>query len=318
MTIDYISRTSAEALIQEQLAPEIIQEATKQSVVMQLGKRLPDMTSNVTRLKVLDVLPMAYFVNGDTGMKKTTKQEWDSVYVNAEEIATIVPIPEAVFDDVNADITSEVVPRVAEAMGMVFDSAVFFGINKPSGWSTSLFGAINTAGNNVEYDSTKDYYDLIMGKDGLLAKIEQYGYNPNGAVAGMSFKSNLRGLRTTEGLPIFVSSMQGKTPYALDGSPLYFPENGMWDPTKAQVIAGDWSKLVWSLRKDITVKVLTEGVIQDPSDNSIVYNLAQQDMIALRVVMRLGWALPNPATRLDTGRAGCPFALIEPETTPSV
>jgi uncharacterized membrane protein len=37
-------------------------------------------------------------------------------------------------------------------------------------------------------------------------------------------------------------------------------------------------------------------------------------MIALRVVMRLGWALPNYATRLDSDRLAVPFAYMEPST----
>ena len=45
-----------------------------------------------------------------------------------------------------------------------------------------------------------------------------------------------------------------------------------------------------------------------------MYNLAQQDMVALRVVFRMGWALPNPATRIDEDRVGCPFAYLEPAT----
>jgi hypothetical protein len=80
------------------------------------------------------------------------------------------------------------------------------------------------------------------------------------------------------------------------------------------MIVGDFSKAVYAIRQDITVKILTEGVIQDPTSKEIVYNLAQQDMIALRVVFRLGWALPNPATRIDEDRVGCPFAYLEPAT----
>ena len=64
----------------------------------------------------------------------------------------------------------------------------------------------------------------------------------------------------------------------------------------------------------MTVKILDQGVIQDPVTNEIVYNLAQQDMIALRVVFRMGWALPNPATRIDEDRTGCAFAYLEPGT----
>ena len=34
----------------------------------------------------------------------------------------------------------------------------------------------------------------------------------------------------------------------------------------------------------------------------------------MRVVFRAGWALPNPATRLNEDRTGCPFAYLEPAT----
>ena len=90
--------------------------------------------------------------------------------------------------------------------------------------------------------------------------------------------------------------------------------NGAFDTSVAQLIVGDWSQAVYSVRQDITVKILDQGVIQDPSTKAIVYNLAQQDMIALRVVFRMGWALPNPATRMDGDRTSCPFAYLEPAT----
>ena len=37
-------------------------------------------------------------------------------------------------------------------------------------------------------------------------------------------------------------------------------------------------------------------------------------MTALRIVFRMGWALPNPATRLNEDRTGCAFAYLEPGT----
>jgi hypothetical protein len=95
---------------------------------------------------------------------------------------------------------------------------------------------------------------------------------------------------------------------------MYFPENGAFDNSIAQLVVGDFSQAVYAIRQDITVKILDQGVIQDPTTKEIVYNLAQQDMVALRVVFRMGWALPNPATRLDEDRTGCPFAYLEPGT----
>src|SRR5699024_8123176 len=45
----------------------------------------------------------------------------------------------------------------------------------------------------------------------------------------------------------------------------------------------------------------------------IVYNLAQDDMVALRVVMRLGWEIPNPINALQPDESiRFPFAVILP------
>lgn len=110
MAIDAIARNKAEALIREQLVNTIQQDVPKSSIVMQLGTRLANMTSNQTKIPVLSMLPLAYWVNGDTGMKKTSKQEWDSVYMTAAELAVIVPVPEAVLADSTFDIMAKSSP----------------------------------------------------------------------------------------------------------------------------------------------------------------------------------------------------------------
>lgn len=314
MAVNMISRQNAEAIIREQVVPEIFQDVPKQSTFMSLARKMPNMTSKQTRMRVLDVLPMAYWVNGDTGYKQTSEQAWDNVYMTAAELAVIVPIPEAVLSDAEFDIMGEVTPRVNEAIAHRVDSAILFGNNRPAEWQTDIITRARQAGNNVVATSSKDMYDLILGEGGVFNKVEEQGYAVSGAVSSLGMKAKLRGLRTTDGAPIFSTSMQGATQYGLDGNPMYFPTNGAFDNSIAQLIVGDFSQAVYSIRQDITVKILDQGVIQDPSTKEIVYNLAQQDMIALRVVFRMGWALPNPATRLDSDRTGCPFAYLEPTT----
>lgn len=309
-----ISRQNAEALIQEQLINTIQQDAPKQSVFMQLARKLPNMTSRQTRIPVLDMLPMAYWVSGDTGFKQASQQAWDNIYLTAEELAVIVPIPEAVVADSSFDILGEVQPRIMEAIGQRVDSAVIFGVNRPASWRADIITTARQAGNNVAPGSTPNYYDLIMGESGVIAKVEESGRMVTGALSAMGMRAKLRGMKGTDGHPIFKSDMQGSTQYALDGAPMYFPQNGSFDQSIAQLIVGDFSQAVYAIRQDITVKILDQGVIQNPETKDIVYNLAQQDMIALRVVFRMGWALPNPATRMDGDRTSCPFAYLEPAT----
>lgn len=314
MPVNITSRADAEAIIREQVISTIFQDAPKQSTFMSLARKLPNMTSNQTRMRVLDFLPTAYWVDGDTGMKQTTRQAWDNVFIEAAELAVIVPIPEAVLDDAEFDIFGEITPRVNEAIGQRVDSAIIFGVNRPRNWQNDIITLARQAGNNVAVGSSPDYYNLLLGEGGVISKVEEDGYMATGALAAMTMRAKLRGIRSTDGSLIFKSDMQGSTNYALDGAPMYFPQNGAYDRTIAHLIVGDFKQAVYSIRQDVTVKILDQGVIQDPTTKEIVYNLAQQDMVALRIVFRMGWALPNPATRMDEDRVGCPFAYLEPST----
>lgn len=304
-----IDRTGADSLIPEENAREIIQGVVATSAVLSRGRKLPNMSSKTYKMPVLDMLPIAYFVDGDSGDKKTTKQAWDKKVITAEEIAVIVPIPESVLDDSDYDIWAEVRPRIEEAFGKVVDGAVLFGVNKPTSWRSDIVSTANSAG--LVVTATTDLYADILGEGGVISKVEESGYFVNGHMADISMRAKLRGLRDDVGQPIFKSDMQNGTSYFLDGSPMNFPNNGAWDKSKALMISGDFSQLVYSIRQDITFKLFTEGVVQN-TDGTIAYNLMQNDMVALRAVMRLGWEIPNPINALKPTKAQrCPFAVLK-------
>lgn len=317
---DVISRTDAAALIPEDVSRQIVQGAAEQSSIMQLATRLPDMNRAQRRIPVLSTLPTAYFVDGDTGLKQTTEVKWGNKYVDAEELAVIVPIPEAVLNDQDYDIWGEIRPRIQEAFGKAFDAAVLFGTNAPSSWPDDLHTAAVAASHTVDLSAAEtdgDIYDAVLGAGGVLSLVEEDGFAVNGHVADLTMRAKLRSLRASTGEPIFQRSMdrqdvQGSTRYELDGEPIYFPRNGSMDATTALMFSGDWTQLVYAMRQDITYKVLDQAVIQDGAGN-IVYNLAQQDMVALRAVIRLGWQVPNPINRLEETEANrYPFALLVP------
>lgn len=303
-----IDRSALSGLIPEPVTREIMQGAIAESAVLRMGRRLANMSSKTQTINVLDALPSAYFVNGEaTGdgagdaFKQTTKMAWDKKKLYAEEIAVIVPIPEAALDDADYDIWGEVKPRLTEAFGKVIDAAILFGTNKPSTWRTGVVPAAVAAGNGVPISS--DIFSDIMGENGLIAKVELDGFNPNGVMSAIQMRGKLRGLKDTTGQPIFKSDMQGSTRYGLDGMDMYFPMNGAFDPAQAQMIVGDWSQLVYAIRQDMTFKIFTEGVIQDPTTKAITYNLMQNDMVALRAVMRLGWEIANPVNAYNVDKA---------------
>lgn len=296
-----ITRNDVDALIETQVASEIFEGVTTQSKALSMFKRLPNMTSDKTKLRVLDSLPVAYFVDetNNNGRKNITKMAWDKKYINAAELAVIVPIKENVLNDASIDIWAEVRPRVVEAFARKIDNAIFNGVDKPADWREGLIPSIVTAGKEVD-ESGKLYEDINK----VMTEVEESGYNVTGLVGGVGLKGKFRMMTDTTGQPLNTTEIGSLTRNYLD--------NGAWDKSKSTLIAGDFSQAVYSIRQDITYKVLTEAIIQDPSDGSILYNLAQDDMVALRVVMRLGWEIPNPVNALDGTEARFPFASLKP------
>lgn len=314
-----IDRSGAQALMPEDVSREIIQDIPQSSAVLSLFRRLPNMTRAQQRMPVLSLFPSAYFVNGDTGRKKTSKMAWDNKYLNAEEIAVIIPIPEAVLNDADYDIWGEVRPRLLEAIGKTIDAAVLFDENAPASWPTGLVISAINAGNVVNLGAGADIYDDIMGEGGVLSLVENDGFMVTGHIAAMTMKAKLRGLRSaTDKLPIFVRDMQSKTGYQLDGETIFFPKNGAFDPAKALLISGDFNNAVYSIRQDITYKLLSEATLYDTDGTTPLYRLAEQDMVALRVVIRLAWQVPNPITNLQPDEdIRYPFAVLSDGYSPS-
>lgn len=315
-----ISRTDAAALIPEDLSAEIFKSVAEMNPIMQLARRLPNLSVAQRRIPVMSALATAYFVSGDTGLKQTGEVNWANKYLDAEELAVIVPIPEAVLDDAGYPIWDEVRPQIEEAISVAVSAAVINGTNIPASWTTNLgadglVAGSTAAGNTVSAAVYADLYEAILGEtaagvDGMFMTLEADGFMVTGSVAHPSMKGMLRNVRATGGEPIFRPGMADPTQYALDGSPIFFPTDGTMAAATALMISGQWNQLVYAIRQDITYKVLDQAVIQDNAGN-IVYNLAQQDMVALRAVIRLGFALPNPINRIQGVEANrYPFAVL--------
>lgn len=310
--VNIITRNNAEALIPTQTANEIISGITETANILRLMRRLPNMTAKQYKMPVLSALPMAYFVDGDTGQKQTTKAEWDNITLTAEEIACIVPIPEAVLADSSYDIWAQIKPLIVSAFNDVIQKAILSGENIPMSWGQAIVPAAIAAGNVVSRGTNEDVAGDIIGENGVMAQVENDGFNVNGFFADNTLKPVLRNLRNTNNTPIYVNSVATGSPSTLLGIPVNYNNSGVFDTTKALMVAGDFTKAVYSIREDLTYKVLSEAVIQNP-DGSIAYNLAQQDMVALRCVMRLGVAVANPLTKANgTESTRYPFAVLAP------
>lgn len=312
-TETYISRANAEALIPTEISSEILKNVPGSSAALSLMKQLPNMSASQRTLPVLTSLPTAYFLSGDTAQKKTSKAEWDKKTITAEELAVIIPIPEAVLDDANYDIWAEIKPQIIEAFGVAIDAAVFFGTNKPSSWGDALVTKALAVGNSIALGTNEDVAGDIIGENGVMAKVEADGYRVTGFYADGTLEAKFRNLRDKNNQLLYNMSLTSETPSSLIGRPMKYDEvGGVFDTDEALLIAGDFTKAVYAMRQDLTYKVLDQAVIQNV-DGSIAYNLAQQDMVALRCVMRLGYQVANPVNRKNSNAATrFPFAVLTP------
>lgn len=310
------------SLIPEDVTREILQGAIVKSAVMNMFPHVR-MSAKEQRMPVLAAFPIAGFVNGDTGMKATTDMTWQNKFLEAEEIAVIVAIPEQVLDDTPYDLWGEIRPRLEEAIAKTLDAAVLFGANKPASWPTAIVPAAIAAGNAIVQGAVGGN-DIADDINLVMAALEADGFDVNGFLIRNSMKADLRGLRTTTKefvfLPDNASALSnGVYQGTLFGEKAVASKSGVFEAQtggqKTKLIAGDWSQGILGIRQDINVQMFREGVLQDTVTGAITHNLMQQDMVALRMTIRLAWQVPNPINQLQPTEASrYPFSILRDAT----
>lgn len=299
-----------DVLIPREESREIIQELPQQSVVLANAKRVT-MGSKTVRQPVLDALPTASFVNGETGLKQTAKFTFKDAMLVTEEIATIIPIPDSVVDDASVDLWGIARPLAAEAIGATFDEAALFGTNKPATWGEAVVPGAIAAGNVIQAGTNAD---LAADVAALGRLVTRAGGSVKSFVSEPGLNWELVGLRDAGGRPIYNSALAAGQPSTLFGLGLNEVTTGIWNSEAATLAAVDWQKVVVGVRQDITYDIFREGVITEPDGTGgqrIVYNLMQQDMKALRVVFRVAYTVARPVSR-QTGSAVFPAGVLTP------
>lgn len=294
-----VTRGDAAPLIPTQEAAAIIQTIPEKSVAASLMRTVPMSTKTLSQ-PVLGALPVAYWVNGDTGIKQTTDVLWNGVTLTAEELAVIVPIPEAVIADSAYPLWSEIRPLLAEAIGLKLDQAVFMGTDKPPTWPAGLVPAAIAAGNINEQDSTPEQGGMANDLLETFDDVEDDGYDVTGIAARKAIKGALRKSRDSTGQKILDISTG-----EIEGVAITYVQPGVFDAT-TQALVGDYSMAILGVRQDLSWKMLDQAVITDDT-GAVLLNLPQQDSVALRVTARYGYALAAPVTRREADATGTPF-----------
>lgn len=318
MTEPVNTRTTAGALVPTEESQEIIKATMQDSMAMSLFKRVPIVTKEKT-FPVTSTLPTASWTNPiDTGVGTTTFMEWERVTMKVADMIVLAPMPANVIEDIKAsgnNLTAEMRPYLAQAAAIAIDRSIFFGTSKPTEWAainSVLEGCQAVANtpdtNNPNGDNTWTTGNFTAKQGGLATDMNRamrllasQGYRPS-AIAGRStFEFDLDNARDENGQKYLDV---GKGTYA--GRPISYGGDGVF-PAEAegatQLFMLDSSKFLIGIRKDMEFAIFTEGVIHDPGNGQVLYNLMTQDGVVVRLKLRVGFAVANPVTTAQTDDA---------------
>jgi HK97 family phage major capsid protein len=317
--------TNGDPLIPQPVLAEIIAAMPQYSAIRKLAKEVP-MSATTLRQPVKTQKSTAYFTNpgsnvggGDYAPLKTTQTAYTNSELVAEDMGVIVPIPAHYIADMAAGINiwDDVQSDVSEALGLALDAACLFGVNAPATWAaqgSSIYTGAVAAGNIVQLaaftgsDVPSPGYDYGQGIALAGSLLKKEGFSLNGFAAAPGFGWDLAALRGTTGQPVYQQNADG--PDTLYGKPVGEVLNGAWNSTEAAVIAGDWSNAKLGLLQDLQYDFSKEGSYFDASSGN-VYNAFQENLVLLRVTMRVGFVVTNPVTRLTPVHGeGYPFAVV--------
>ena len=249
--------------------------------------------------------------------KPKTKPTFDRVQQVLKKVAAIVIMTEEIIEDAVIDLVSLCGQLLGEAIAAEEDNQFFAGTGAP--WT----GIINNA-NVVSVALAAGVGPLDMRPESLLTMTISI---PEGAVAGAKFYMNRQvwaaicarradavAENDTKGGYLIQQPSQG-SPGSIWGFPVVLVEampsltdlgygegDTECDPDLPFIIFGNLGRcVVYGDKAGLRVRVLDQASIYDDNDNLI--NLAERDMVALRVHKRVGYAviLPGGICVLATG-----------------
>lgn len=243
---------------------------------------------------------VSVFWTDEGGKKKSTQPQFAIVEQTLKKLAAIVPMTEEILEDSGINLTQLIATLFAEAVAKEEDAQFFAGTGNP--WTGILY---NSQVNSITTEGAAS--DVTA--DDLLAMQDE---TPSGANDGAKYyfhRSWLSQLRT-------LKDNQGR--YILSG-PAGGAPGTLWDkqyetldvlPARTDAEQGDPVIIYGNLKKaaifgdkqQLRVKLLDQATITDADDETVI-NLAEQDMVAIRIVERVGYvlALPKAVTVLKVG-----------------
>jgi HK97 family phage major capsid protein len=281
----------------------LFNEITGASAVFSLGRNIGPMSKGSASIPIPETMLAAEFVRGgSTGKKPVQDGVIGKRTLVPGKIAGIILIPTDVIEDADIDLWNTWIrPNIPNAFGAALDSAALFGVGAPEEWTGFQSGLVPQAiskGNTVT--QTADIYKDIMARNGMIYQVNDDGFQVNGWVGDTNIEADLRAAVDSNNRPLynaFLDPISGTPREAIYGKPYFSLLNGAWFDTEnnSLLIGGDFTKLIYSIRKEITYSISREASVVLPTGERV--DCFQQNVVAFLMEMRVAAAVLNPPTR---------------------
>jgi len=278
--------SSLSGLIPEETSQEIIKDVVRGSAILKLSELEP-MTTATKKIPVFLDKPGAYWV-GEGERIKTSTASWTQVTLTAKKLAVIIPMTKEALDRSRIDVFEELKPYIVEAFHTKLDAATIMGTESP--FTSNILGAAINVGNSFTRGSVAGQ-NLADDVNSVMALIEADDQEPRAFVGHTGLKTSLRGLKNSQGDPLYLSSVrEGVAEDSLYSLPIEYSRNGAWDKTKADLIAGDFKKAKTGILKNIEYEILREATLHSITGaDGKPLSLAEQDMVALKATFQVAF-----------------------------
>jgi len=276
-------------------AADIIADTVRGSSILRLAK-VEQMESDKKEYAVMTDGPGAYWV-GETERIQTATASWIFPQIEAKKIAVIIPTTKEKMNDTTISVFETLKPYIAEAFHQTIDKACLFGDGSP--FATNIYDAALGAG-NIQMRAAGENLDITVSE--AMGLVEDKGYDVDGFAAHYGVRREIRNLRDANGNQLYVPGIDGSKFYEL---PIEFVRNGAWDRDRADFLGGVWRYAIVGIRQGIEYEVLKEATLQNVTmPDGKPLSLAEQDMIAIKATMRLGFLVIKPEAFCAVAPAG--------------
>lgn len=261
---------------------------------------------NTRRITALGSTLSTFWIDEGEKISSSTPS-FSIVTLALKKLGTIVPMTDEIVEDTGIDLTGLVAQLIREAIDKEVDLQFFNGDGTV--W-TGIFNDTNIPADELTANDTAAKLSPVE----IIALADNTPLGVNGRyLMHRTVLSKVRTLRTnTDGTGDYLynplgagdqgfGTLNGYPVELIEAAPTY--ASALFDGNKPIMMFGDFKRgVAYGEKSDIKLKVLDQATVTD-EDGETVINLAEQDMIALRAIQRVGMkvTLPTAMRRLVTG-----------------